>query len=220
MDANKCIQFLSWFEGDLARPWADGILSTIGTRNESRLLRSWPMLLEAGATLWGPINEEFEARNQLREIKQTDSVSGYHAKFLRWAIISKFNEEALVDSFYRGLKESIKNMMTNIPRPQTLQELLSAALEFESRILERVKERKQNENRPRYGQGQTATADIKATRLSPEERTKRMKEGRCFTCNRSGHISRNCPDKEKIKTTSEEIPKEEKKEETKEEKDF
>jgi hypothetical protein len=47
-----------------------------------------------------------------------------------------------------------------------------------------------------------------------------MKEGRCFTCNRSGHISRNCPDKEKIKTTSEEIPKEEKKEETKEEKDF
>jgi hypothetical protein len=219
---NRSIYLLGWFEGETVRSWADAILSTIGTTRESPLLTDWPRLLQTAAILWGPINEELEARNRLRDLKQEQTVSAYHAKFLRYAITSRYNEAALVDSFYRGLKESIKNMMVNIQRPTTIEEMLTSALDFESRILERAKERTYTETiRPRSTGG---TTSIKATRLPPEERAKRMKEGRCFGCNQTGHRVRECPKKTQIKAAKEkETSKEtiETKEETeKEEKDF
>ena len=37
-------------------------------------------------------------------------------------------------------------------------------------------------------------------RMTAEEREKHFKEGRCFTCHKIGHLSRNCPDKRNQKT--------------------
>ena len=34
-----------------------------------------------------------------------------------------------------------------------------------------------------------------ATTPKPKDAEKQRKEGRCFTCDKQGHISRNCPDK-------------------------
>ena len=34
-----------------------------------------------------------------------------------------------------------------------------------------------------------------ARKMSPDEKKKRMAEGRCFTCGRMGHMSRACPKK-------------------------
>ena len=39
--------------------------------------------------------------------------------------------------------------------------------------------------------------DIDATRLSRDDRDKRMREGRCFECNEQGHVVRDCPKKKK-----------------------
>jgi len=208
-ERNRCIYFLGWFEGETTRPWADAILGTIGTTKESPLLDDWTLLIQTAAELWGPINPEYEARAQLREIKQEQTVSAYHAKFMRWSIPSGYNREALVDFFYRGLKESIKNMMVNIQRPTTLEEMLSRALDYEARILERAAERRNETNRPRFDRNPKADHIIKATRLPQEERSKRMREGRCFTCNKTGHIARNCPDRQQIKAARTEVKEEE-----------
>ena len=43
--------------------------------------------------------------------------------------------------------------------------------------------------------------DIGAARLSREERQKRMREGRCFTCGEQGYLSTECTQR-KNKTTS------------------
>jgi hypothetical protein len=45
-----------------------------------------------------------------------------------------------------------------------------------------------NKNRRTQGRAANVTADATETQ---------RKEGRCFTCNKQGHISRNCPDKKK-----------------------
>src|SRR5580700_7212899 len=97
---NKCIYFLSWFEGETVRPWADQILSTIGQRNQSPLLRDFDLLLSTAAGLWGPVNQRERAQNKLDNINQRTSVSAYHAEFIAHATRSEYNEETLARIFY------------------------------------------------------------------------------------------------------------------------
>ena len=192
----KSLYLLGWFEGKTVRPWADEILSTMGGPEQSPLLTNFQLLLETAAALWGPLNQKQNAQNELDKIHQETTVSAYHAKFAPLASRSKYDREILVRTFYKGLKEPIKNLMMNIKRPETVERLLEAALEFESRILERIEERKTLEQKPRQGgftpRGETA----KATRLSEEEHRKCMKEGRCFTCKMIGHLASKCPQKD------------------------
>jgi hypothetical protein len=82
-------------------------------------------------------------------------------------------------------------MMVNIQRPTTLDGLLAVAIDYESRILTRARERRTAEYKPRFGR-ERGTA-LKAARLAEEERNKQMKEGRCFICNQTGHMARTCP---------------------------
>lgn len=204
-DEIKCIYFLGWFEGELVRPWADEILSTIGSGHTSPLLTDFDRLVRAAAALWGPMNQKQNAQNELDKIKQNTTVSAYHARFSPLATRSKYNEETLARTFYKGLKEPIKNLMINIDRPQTVEGLLEAALEFESRILERIEERKALEQKPGTGERTAPRKEtVKAGRLSEEERKKHMKEGRCFNCHQVGHLSNKCPRNEaKAKGTAE-----------------
>jgi hypothetical protein len=193
---NKCIYFLSWFEGETVRPWADQILSTIGQRNQSPLMRDFDLLLSTAAGLWGPVNQRERAQNKLDNINQRTSVSAYHAEFIAHATRSEYNEETLARIFYKGLKESIKNLMVNIDRPRTTDGLLGVALQYEARILERMEERKLLDQKPKTGKEEVnKRVTAKAGRLSEEERKKRMKEGRCFLCNQIGHLSNVCPKK-------------------------
>jgi hypothetical protein len=212
---NRGIYLLSWMEGENIRNWVNAILVTMGTPYESPLLGSWYLMIETATTLFGPINPEQTAREELRTIQQRTTVTDYHARFLRNATRSGYNEEALVDAFYTGLKEPIKDMMVNIQRPETLNSLLSVAVDYEARILARAKERKKNEPKRPWFSGKPTT--INATKLSQEERTKRMKEGRCFICNQTGHMARTCPKRQNQQINKAEETKEE---ETKEEEDF
>jgi hypothetical protein len=56
---------------------------------------------------------------------------------------------------------------------------------------------------PQKWQKDPNAMDIDAIRttgkLTDKERTKLMKEGRCFCCHKLGHMSRACPDKDKDK---------------------
>ena len=48
---------------------------------------------------------------------------------------------------------------------------------------------------------------IKTGRLSDEERAKLLKEGQCFRCKKTGHLSRNCPDKKDAKGKAADKPR-------------
>ena len=111
--------------------------------------------------------------------------------FTRWAVPSGYNEVALTEMFYQGLKPAIKDLMVHIERPGTVTGLLGVAIQYEQSILTRARERG-----PWTGfknQRITPKAEIKASRLAPAERMRRLKEGTCFVCDQKGHLARNCP---------------------------
>ena len=209
-DENKCYYFLNWFDGAIARPWADRIILTATDRWPSPLLSEWDTLLQTAAGIWGPINEKQRAQEALDTLHQETSVTDYFAKFMVEATMAEYDETTSVHLFYKGLKESIKDRMVGIPRPTTIQEMLAAALDYEARIIARANERKAMQARqPKMAQKKE---EVKAGRLTPEERKKRMQEGRCFNCNLQGHMSRECPKNKSIGKAKKTIQEEESKE--------
>lgn len=145
---------------------------------------NWDALIRNAAILWGLINEQQTAKDELQHIKQEKSVSDYHANFLHWSFISGYNKTAPAEAFYQGLKDAIKDMIVHIDRPQMVEGILTEALVYGSQILTRAREYPKNTNlqnkanMSRHGH----TANAKAMKLSPAEQTDLMKKGLCFQC--------------------------------------
>jgi hypothetical protein len=93
--------------------------------------------------------------------------------------------------FYTGLKDEIKNLLLGLPKAPTLVGLLKQAITLEARILERRSEQEQRTGWVPMRRKPTTT--INFAKLSYEERLRLMKEGRCFICRQTGHLSKACP---------------------------
>jgi Zinc knuckle len=207
-DEKKAFWILQQFEGEAPKAWATGVLTSYGSPHEHPGLHNWKQLLQEASELWGPVDLFQEAARKLRTIKQFHSVAEYHAEFAQYAFVSGYNQKALAEAFYFGLKDSIKDMMVHEERPDTLARMLGLALRFEARILARMGERRaEGTSRSR--------ANAKATRLSQQQRNEYMKAGKCFECGQQGHRARNCPKKKgmtqakKTNPIQEQIKKEE-----------
>lgn len=190
-DKTRALWFLQWFEGEAPKMWATGILLSVGTVKEHLGIRNWRYLLEEATAMWGPTDLAQDAARKLRSLRQTRSVAEYHAEFIQHALLSGYNDQALAEAFYFGLRASIKDMMVHEDRPGTLPKMLKVALRLETRILARMGERRAE------GAPGPSRASAKATRLSPQQRTEYMKAGKCFECAQPGHRARNCPKKDK-----------------------
>lgn len=202
-DRKKALWFLQWFGGEAPRMWATGVILTATTANEHPGISNWKKLLEESSAMWGPTDLISDATRKLRVIRQNKSVAEYHADFIQHAFISGYNDRALAETFYFGLRGSIKDMMIHEERPDTLPKMLEMALRLEARILARMGERRGEETKNPY------RASAKAARLSPQQRTEYMKAGKCFECAKTGHRARNCPDKNKEPTQVKKTNKEE-----------
>jgi hypothetical protein len=167
--------------------------------------------------LWGPVNQAAEAEKKIKKIQQNNTISEYYGEFMAIASDLQWNEAALASRFYDGLKPAIKELLLTVDQPQYIVDYLPTCLRLETRLLARIEERK-NETQHQYPpRNNQKTSKVNAIRLSPEERTRRMKEGLCFNCATKGHMARNCP----MKTAQVKTSKEGKEgEDKKEEKDF
>jgi hypothetical protein len=161
--------------------------------------------------LWGLINEEVMAEKQLRQLKQENRIVDYYAEFMAITAKLPWNEAPLMSQFHHGLKVTIKDLLVTVSKPQHIVDYLPICINLETRILERmVEQRTETQYSLKNNQNQKTTK-VNASRLSPEERIRRMKEGLCFNCATKGHMARNCPMKTvQVKTTKEEKEGEEK----------
>ena len=105
-------------------------------------LQSYEMFETALKELYGDPNQAATAERKLRMLKQTSSVAEYSARFEAERQYVKWNDPALRDQFYLGLKDNVKDQIALAGKPEKLKELKELAVRIDSRLYERQLEQR------------------------------------------------------------------------------
>lgn len=164
-----------------------------------------------------------EAARAISSLRQGERrVADYAIEFRTLAADSGWNDAALLDSFLFGLSDPLKDQLAPLDLPEDLDSVIALAIKIDKRLLEREREKR----RPRgavtppshkrssppswrfSGQSPSSPSpsppvvveepmQLGRTRLSPEERQRRLREGRCIYCAQLGHLIATCPVKDR-----------------------
>nr|XP_010792517.1 PREDICTED: uncharacterized protein LOC104965258 [Notothenia coriiceps] len=149
----------------------------------------------------------------LRQGKQR--VSDYAIKFRTLAGDSDWNQQVLFDAFRYGLSGTLKDQLAPLELPADLDSLISLTIKIDKRLLERERERERDcdslflpqeavfaqlfvlMESPQdlasvYSASPLSPAVPEEPMLTPEERQRRLWEGRCFYCGERGHSIAYC----------------------------
>jgi hypothetical protein len=69
---------------------------------------------------WGEADEAQTAKDKLKRMKQKGACSTYVTEFNHYALLAQFDELALKELFYDGLKEGVKDLLLTLPEVTTL----------------------------------------------------------------------------------------------------
>jgi hypothetical protein len=202
----KIAYALSYMKGGNALAWASTII-------EGGLPATWSDFVTKFKDTFKPINNDEKARGLIQKLVQgKHSVDAYTATFNTWKADTKYNQEALIDAYMRGLNRDIRQRIEQMDQiPDKLDTIQEKAASFDIRR-DTNQMRFGNWNRPVYPdtdftaprtqyqgrfQNQGTRNDpiiINRANLTQEERAQIMKEGRCFKCRQKGHMARECPE--------------------------
>ena len=159
-----------------------------------------------------------EAARELMGIRQgNQSVSDYAIRFRTLATDSGWNEESLFDAFLYGLAEPIRDQLVNRDLPEKVDSLIELTAKIDKNLQDRGRSRPGYAAPFQRGQRATSQQSWRAparfspasdapapstegeepmqlgrTKLSPEERQRRIREGRCIYCGQMGHFLSGC----------------------------
>ncbi|XP_077357364.1 uncharacterized protein LOC144004213 [Festucalex cinctus] len=170
--------------------------------------------------VFDPENHDREKARALSRLQQgKESVSDYAIRFRTLATDSGWNAIALHDHFLKGLSPAIQELLVPVDLPADLDALISLAIRTDHRRQELAKiggPRRREEptpwtrtpeagrprfiapSRPEPGEVDLASDEpmqLGRARLSPEERQRRRREGRCYYCGGLGHLVESCSTK-------------------------
>uniref|UniRef100_A0A3B5PXF1 CCHC-type domain-containing protein n=1 Tax=Xiphophorus maculatus TaxID=8083 RepID=A0A3B5PXF1_XIPMA len=145
---------------------------------------------------------------ELWKMKQGQrTVADFAIDFRIKAAASDWNAASLKSAYFHALNEQIKDELTTLDEPETLEELISLTIRLDNRIRSRTKERNRREPQARAYSVPAPTHSVTPpqipmepepmqighTRLTPEERHKRMTSRLCLYCGSPGHFIAHCP---------------------------
>ncbi len=141
-------------------------------------------------------------------------------RFWTLAADSEWNPQSLSDTFLHSLSDDIKDHLAPLDLPSHFDALVALAIKIDNRLFEGKKEKKSVERRTPAHWGQSTSWSlinrhsssagssneevtappgekeepmrVGQTRLSPEERQRRLREGRCIYCGLQGHFLAAC----------------------------
>ncbi|EJP61615.1 gag protein [Beauveria bassiana ARSEF 2860] len=82
------------------------------------------------------------ALDQFGELRQTRSASEYAAQFRAIAEKLTFNDALLMEMFYRGLKDNVKDVICMKDRPETLDEYIKNVVQIDNQLYARRVEKR------------------------------------------------------------------------------
>ena len=201
-DDLKILWILQYLQEGEAANWASGIRSKAKKRTPTSY-GTFNQFLDDFKKAFISVEDISQARAELQLLKQgTGSVDEYNTKFQTLMARAQYSNEDDHCIVYRmGLRPGI---LSNIARTGNLPTTLEVWYTTASRIDRAEQEIKmvQNHNQQPAKEGNRSKGNRnyqnnnnapRVAKLTPEERERCIKEGRCFRCREKGHNSANCP---------------------------
>lgn len=166
----------------------------LNTQDAGEVFLDWPTLKSALAEVFGPLQEQEQARLRLMGITQESSLEEYINLFAQLSLLlPDVDEHTKALLFVRGLREEIRKSAL-AQHPSSLSAAIRAARA--STLTTGAGDRRESAFTPArrfrgmdtlYGRN-----GARPRRLTDEDRTRLMKENRCFACRQTGHMAREC----------------------------
>ena len=197
------VGFIGTLLSGTALSWFSSLLE-----KNSPLLANLDQFLEELSRTFGERDRALIATTKLRSLQQRSRpASAYVAEFQQIACDLDWNDTALITMFRWGLRDDIKTLLLNLPKPTTLSEAITQAIECDNRLFEQRQERRllfgsyradyaapsrqMTSNTSTLEPMQIDTSKVK--KLSEEEKERRRREHLCLYCGGKDHGWKNCP---------------------------
>lgn len=149
-----------------------------------------------------------EAACELLHMRQgCRSVSDFAIDFQTLAVSMGWGIEALFDTFLNGLSEELKDELASHDLPGSCEELIDLAIRIDTRLHQRHCTRAfgtpagrlvrpvSPPPSPPSAMPAPEPIQVNRTRLTPEERQRRLSSRSCLYCDQPGHFVASCPAK-------------------------
>lgn len=197
------VGFIGTLLAGTALSWFSSLLE-----KNSPLLANLDQFLEELSRTFGERDRALIATTKLRSLQQRSRpASAYVAEFQQIACDLDWNDTALITMFRWGLRDDIKTLLLNLPKPVTLSEAITQAIDCDNRLFEQRQERRllfgsyrtDYAAPARLSSSNTSTSEpmqidtSKVKKLTEGEKERRRKEHLCLYCGGKDHMLKNCP---------------------------
>jgi len=206
-DAKKIVSTLSYMKGGLAEKWKTRYVSIdMAKPGYTAHYGNFTSALDKAFIETNKAQKAVDALNRLQQGKRT--ADEYTADFRVLLSDTNIHDDRAAINFYQaGLNVPLVDRMYGIyPLPDTLDSWIDHAIQFDTQYRDRLAQKRGKTPTPWHSDNkkskdpdamdvdkrQNRTAPAK---LTPVEREKCFKEGRCFACREKGHNATNCPQK-------------------------
>jgi hypothetical protein len=120
-----------WLEPKIRNYFID---PTAMSDSEREIIENFQKFEEALKSIYGHVNEEQEAIQKIQNLKQQGSASAYGSLFVQISSILDWDPQPLMEYFYQGLKDEVKDELCKTDRPDTLAKFIEKATKIDERL--------------------------------------------------------------------------------------